>query len=82
MSEFEKKEEPVHAIQCLNVGLCTISRDNLIEKFGAAPDGFEALIENRWDEVKDLIDWILNNTEYHIVGVTENGNSKGFYFTK
>lgn len=48
MSEFEKKEEPVHAIQCLNVGLCTyISRDNLIEKFGAAPDGFEALVENR-----------------------------------
>lgn len=65
------------------LGLFTyISRDNLIEKFGAAPYGFEALIENRWNEVKDLIDWILNNTEYHVAGVTGDGNSVDFYFTK
>jgi hypothetical protein len=67
----------------LNVGLSTyISREDLIKKFGAAPDGFKALIENRWNEVKDLIDWILNNTEYHIAGVTGESNSVGFYFTK
>ena len=49
--------------------------------FGDAPDWFEGLGSPYWEDTKRLIDWILNNTTFRLVGVSQDNNYINYYFT-
>lgn len=81
MNDLEKNTFTPHNVQLLQVGPYTsISKKDVIERFGSAPDGFKCLQNNLWNEVKPLLDWILSNTPYKLVGVSKDNGYTNFFF--
>jgi hypothetical protein len=84
MIDFKKDTE--HAIKRLRFEKGSTIYDIDIEfLFGKVPDNSLHLLPISgilWNRVFPLIDWILNNTEYKVVGVNEDSYCFTIYFTK
>jgi hypothetical protein len=81
MNDLEKNTFTTHEIQLLQVGqYCSVTKDSIINKFGSAPDWLDKISGSYWNDIKPLIDWILSNTPYTIVGVAKDDSYTNLFF--
>ena len=79
MNDFTKNTK--HTIEVIVAGqYCGVSKNDVVEKFGSAPDWFEGLSCTYFEDLKPLLDWILTNTAYKLVSVSENGHYISYWF--
>ena len=72
-----------HEVQRLTFGLCnTVYAEEISEKFGSSPDWLTKLYDPYWEDIKKLIDWIINNTPYQLISISSDGKCSYYYFIK
>jgi len=74
-----------HSIERIDINLSyetTLYKTMFETSFGVVPDWWkeESLTIRYWDMTKKLIDFILNNTDFKLVGVAKNNDSISYFF--
>lgn len=79
MNDFTKNTK--HTVEVITGGrYCGVSKDDVIKKFGDAPDWFEGLSSAYFEDLKPLFDWILTNTAYKLISVSQDDHYVNYWF--
>lgn len=74
-----------HSIERIDINLSyetTLYKTMFKTRFGVVPDWWkeESLTIRHWDMTKKLIEFILNNTGFKLVGVAKNNDITSYFF--